>query len=1751
MDLDEFDTTAQSIPETLLPRINSPSKALAFIDRHWFIQATRSARWMDLLGDYAGRELFVIDGEAIFQIVLDDPLLAIGRGTESTFQILHAYMSLEKILNEFTRRSANFEIVFWSDTRHLTSKQGGAAFNVASRILARSMLFAHLLKLHIPVLVFEGCRDPLWISYVVARKPMFVMTNDGGVQNQGSSSCEVEGMFIQRSFLLSLLSGGTAAALLKGAEYRDSKIISFVYEPMRNPSGNGLLVVSEKLHNQYVLGLEATSPILRISNRSVEPAGQIDILHKVDILESIETGVPPEIIYLFIVHCLILPNLSVQERAQTLPSLSQELVQLLTRNFFPTLFLKLANLLSSLDYVFELDGTIFSKLIATYYSADKFEISTFFGPMVHVAAQSVWLSLGAPPLDFPGFAARYPLPQEPQISPDSPHQKMEPYNLLPFNNIVFDEKMTAVRIPSTEGTEANLQMSPLQFEKGTIFADTQHWHNQRTILPSHLGGSKPKPTDERAKRRQLRSDQKFMAILQVQAATLTGASGGILQQVVIPPVSSRAKVRVPQKVKANSSKLSSKERLLRDIKDEKDAKSRGPLSIWWKNNLMKMSKMPLAQQLGLMKDLYRSPKMGDPLMALEMRLFRLHLELMTWLQEDVRDSSPMKDKYTVSVMRMVKDICDKKVLTPSATKALTSVLVALGFGDYVPGLLTISDEVKDQCLQFDFIKLMNSKTKVPYYQFMAIDEPPVVWQLRLFGEYMDRSMDSSPDCRVTFEPDAWQRRVLDCIDQNHSLLVVAPTSAGKTFISYYAMEKLLRESDDGILVYIAPTKALVTQVAAEVYARFSKDLNGRSCWAIHTRDFRIHDPQKCQILVTVPEMLGIMLLSPTLARVWTSRIKRIILDEIHSLGQQAGGAIWEQIILLAPCPIIGLSATVGAPEVFNEWLSSIQKAHKFDHTFIEHPHRYSHLRKFFYIIKGEGTFTGLDRHRETNRARFLHPIGLLSLGVRPLPPDLSLEAQDTLTLFRALHSLRSVIDHNLDSLEPKTFFSSTSKLLRQKDVLRYETALKLILSDLIQSYNSNDALSPLDRVARNLQDPLLLELELNPSRPSPSRSDYKHDLIQMLADLHVQGKLPAVLFSLDRTDCEIMAQHLVETLEVSEEQWRVSSPEWTRKVAKWETWKLQAKERERATERAKKQSKRRDDAEDSHRTDTSWESSFDPEEPSPQFSFIGSHSSHSTLSLEEDIAKLKWTSVPRWTFAALRRGIAVHHAGMHKHYRTLIESLFRKGFVRVMISTGTLALGINAPAKTSVFCGDSPFLTALMYRQCAGRAGRRGFDSLGNVVFYGLPLDRVQRLVFSKLPFLSGNFPLTSTLTLRLFNLLEGSTYSDYAVQATQSLMALPSVSFGSDIGRHQLLHHLRFSIEYLRRSRLLDEVGKPMNLFAIAAHLYYTEPSNLALVALMRSGVLHTICSQSDLEVAQKKFMLMMCNLFGRRYLSSAFAQKGHIEALTAKYPSMVVLPPMPSAAQKVLFEHDCEILRIFTGYAFAFAMQSKAQLGTDDTLPLSKIRYQGTDLDVSCPFRTLCKETAIQVVVRSAFVANSGHDDSFSSIFELTQTSRQGLNLNGHAIPSMSHLLAAKNKGDDTSHMLNAHILDFYVHGQVSTLANANGIRRGDVWYLLQDFNITLLTVKAALQQLMLKASKDALAEKNSKESDLDDYQNHDLAEGESFEHNSEEEDDASSDQPDFKRPAMVTDADWRVYKVVDGTCAVFNGKFRAMWA
>lgn len=59
----------------------------------------------------------------------------------------------------------------------------------------------------------------------------------------------------------------------------------------------------------------------------------------------------------------------------------------------------------------------------------------------------------------------------------------------------------------------------------------------------------------------------------------------------------------------------------------------------------------------------------------------------------------------------------------------------------------------------------------------------------------------------------------------------------------------------------------------------------------------------------------------------------------------------------------------------------------------------------------------------------------------------------------------------------------------------------------------------------------------------------------------------------------------------------------------------------------------------------------------------------------------------------------------------------------------------------------------------SGRAGRRGFDPVGNVIFFGIPYRKVQRLMTANIPKLVGNFPINVSLVLRL--LLMTSTGDD------------------------------------------------------------------------------------------------------------------------------------------------------------------------------------------------------------------------------------------------------------------------------------------------------------------------------------------------------------------------------------------------------
>jgi superfamily II RNA helicase len=92
----------------------------------------------------------------------------------------------------------------------------------------------------------------------------------------------------------------------------------------------------------------------------------------------------------------------------------------------------------------------------------------------------------------------------------------------------------------------------------------------------------------------------------------------------------------------------------------------------------------------------------------------------------------------------------------------------------------------------------------------------------------------------------------------------------------------------------------------------------------------------------------------------------------------------------------------------------------------------------------------------------------------------------------------------------------------------------------------------------------------------------------------------------------------------------------------------------------------------------------------------------------------------------LCRGIAFHHSGVLPLLKEIIEVLFSKGFVKIMFCTETFAVGLNMPTKTVLFAGFKKYddqtggmrmLRTDEYIQMAGRAGRRGKDDKGIVIY--------------------------------------------------------------------------------------------------------------------------------------------------------------------------------------------------------------------------------------------------------------------------------------------------------------------------------------------------------------------------------------------------------------------------------------------------
>lgn len=169
-----------------------------------------------------------------------------------------------------------------------------------------------------------------------------------------------------------------------------------------------------------------------------------------------------------------------------------------------------------------------------------------------------------------------------------------------------------------------------------------------------------------------------------------------------------------------------------------------------------------------------------------------------------------------------------------------------------------------------------------------------------------------------FEPDEFQKEAFNIIDEGKSVVVCAPTGAGKTVIAEHAIHKAI---EDGTrLFYTTPLKALSNQKYYDFSQKYGSDRVG-----LLTGDTSIN--RGAQIVVMTTEVFRNMLYGTNFGSVSDNmkEVRYVVLDEVHYMNDEQRGTVWEESIIYCPTnvQIIALSATVANADELTDWINTV------------------------------------------------------------------------------------------------------------------------------------------------------------------------------------------------------------------------------------------------------------------------------------------------------------------------------------------------------------------------------------------------------------------------------------------------------------------------------------------------------------------------------------------------------------------------------------------------------------------------------------------------------------------------------------------------------------------------------------------------------------------------------------------------------------------------------------------------------------
>ena len=217
-----------------------------------------------------------------------------------------------------------------------------------------------------------------------------------------------------------------------------------------------------------------------------------------------------------------------------------------------------------------------------------------------------------------------------------------------------------------------------------------------------------------------------------------------------------------------------------------------------------------------------------------------------------------------------------------------------------------------------------------------------------------------------FELDDFQKDACRVIDEGQSVVVCAPTGAGKTVIAQHAINNALRE---GVRIfYTTPLKALSNQKFYDFSEQYGNDKVG-----LLTGDTSIN--RDAQIVIMTTEVFRNMLYGTNFGAVADNlkNVRYVVLDEVHYMNDEQRGTVWEESIIYCPTNIqfIALSATVANGQELTDWINTVHSKT----TLINTDFRPVPL-KFYYF----------DSSQPLKLLPLLTPSGQLNNKIRPEKP---------------------------------------------------------------------------------------------------------------------------------------------------------------------------------------------------------------------------------------------------------------------------------------------------------------------------------------------------------------------------------------------------------------------------------------------------------------------------------------------------------------------------------------------------------------------------------------------------------------------------------------------------------------------------------------------------------------------------------------------------------------------------------------------